>query len=186
MSIQILHTGINECTIELQPLIGDADGAVLHMLPGGTDNKEGFGKILDLYASTAKGLGVSRGGHYHPILDEFFFTMTGTALWILSDFRTDSPTYKKTVALIASFDKPTETFDLPTYTTLDGALPRLRVPHGVYHTFYPLTDERVTIVAVGSTAYDKTDYVYPTADEVPEMQKILLRCGIDAQKRIHQ
>ena len=179
MSLKILTTDIEGLTAELQPMFGTIEGAVYHMLPGGTENPEGFdGKILDLYAFSAKGRGTARGGHYHPVLDEFFFTLSGTALWIFSDFRETSPTKGKTIGMIVGVEAPSESHGLPTFVMADGSLPRVRVPAGVYHALFPLTDERVTTTAVGSTPYDKNDYRYPKLEEVPGAREILEKFGI--------
>ncbi len=175
---QVIPTPIEGVTVELQPMIGTFQGSVIHMMPGGVQNPEGFGQdTLDVYGFTAKGKNVFRGGHYHPKLNELFFTLTGTALWILSDFREGSSTQGTTYALILSIDKPLETHDFPVYALEDGTFPRLRVPAGVYHAVFPLTDERITTVAIGSTAYDKEDYRYPKPEDVPGMQKILNKIG---------
>lgn len=179
-TLSVIATGIEGTSIELQPRFGERDGAVLHMLPGGVGNPEGFGQnLLDIYASTAKGQGVQRGGHYHEKLDELFFTLAGTALWILSDFRPESPTYQTTVGLILGDERPTTTLDLPTYVTADGSLARLRIPAGVYHTYLPLTSERVMVVGLGSTPYDKADYVYPDFVSIPHARDILKRAGVE-------
>lgn len=159
-------------------MFGTFQGSVVHMLPGGVNNPEGFGQqILDIYGFTAKGKNVFRGGHYHPKLHELFFTMSGTALWILSDFREGSPTYGITHALILSIDTPKENYDFPVYALEEGTLPRLRVPAGIYHAVFPLTEERITSVAIGSTAFDKEDYRYPKPEEVPGMKEILEKIG---------
>mgnify|MGYP001615289258 CR=1 FL=1 len=179
VSLQIIPLPIDGVRVELQPRIGSADGAVLHMLPGGTSNPEGLdGKILDVYAFTTRGRGNVRGGHYHPVLDELFFTFTGSALWVLSDVRAGSPTHGVTTGVIVGDVAPPETHGVPTYVLADGPLARLRVPHGVYHALVPLTDERVTTVALGSTPYDANDYRYPTMDEVTGARELLARFGI--------
>lgn len=173
MSVSIYETGIDGCTIELQPTFGTNDGAVLHMLPGGAKNPEGFGEILDVYTCTANGKGVMRGGHYHHKLDEFFFPAMGSSLWILSDFRPESPTYQKTAAIILSIEAVASLQQIPVFTAVDGTFPRLRVPHGVYHAFMPITDERVLITALASAPHDPDDYVYPSIGEIPELESVV-------------
>ncbi len=179
MTVKTIATEINGLTVELQPIFGEADGAVLHMLPGGTENPEGFGgKILDVYAFTAKGKNRFRGGHYHPALHELFFTLSGTALWIFSDFREGSQSSGRTVGMIVGVDAPADAHGVPAYVTADGTLARVRVPAGVYHALFPLTDERVTTAAIGSTPYDKNDYRYPNIEDVPGALELLGRFGI--------
>lgn len=179
-TLSVIETGIVGTTIELQPRFGERDGAVLHMLPGGVGNPEGFGQnLLDVYASTVRGRGVQRGGHYHLKLDELFFTLAGTALWILSDFRPDSPTFQTTVGIVMGEERAQADIDLPTYVTADGSLARLRIPAGVYHAYLPLTSDRVTVVGLGSTPYDKADYVYPEFATVPRAHAILKQAGVE-------
>ena len=179
MATQVIVTPIDGVRVELQPRIGDADGAVLHMLPGGTSNPEGFeGRILDVYAFTARGKGRMRGGHYHLVLDECFFTFTGSALWVLSDFREASSTRGVTAGVIVGEEAPADRHSIPAYVLADGPLARVRVPHGVYHALVPLTDVRVTTVALGSTPYDSNDYRYPAIAEVPGARDLLTTFGI--------
>lgn len=179
MSLEVIPLAIDGVRVELQPRIGSADGAVLHMLPGGTSNPDApGGKVFDVYAFTTRGRGNVRGGHYHPVLDELFFTFTGSALWVLSDFRVGSPTHGVTIGVIVGDMAPRETHGIPMYVLADGPLARLRVLRGVYHALVPLTDERVTTVALGSTPYNKNDYRYPTLDEVPGARELLAKFGI--------
>jgi dTDP-4-dehydrorhamnose 3,5-epimerase-like enzyme len=162
--------GIQGVAIECMPRIGNEDGAVLHMLPGGILNAHGFGTDLkDVYAFTAKGKNQFRGGHFHPKLNELFFQFAGKALWVLSDFRESSPTFGKTVGVEIDVEQWIQ----------DGAFPRIRVPSGVYHAIFPLTDERVMSVGIGSTAYDKEDYRYPKPQEVPGMMEVMAKYGIE-------
>jgi dTDP-4-dehydrorhamnose 3,5-epimerase-like enzyme len=104
--------------------------------------------------------------------------MSGVGLWILSDFRETSPTKGKTIGLIIGTKKPEEDFGLPCFVLEDGSLPRLRVPAGIYHAISPLTDERLLVSALGSTAFVKEDYAYPALNEVPDARELLTRCGI--------
>lgn len=180
-TIRTIPTGIEGTTVELQSIHGETDGAVLHMLPGGVLNPEGFGRdIRDVYAFTAKGKNVFRGGHYHLKLDELFFQMSGTALWILSDFREGSITKGKTTAIVIGMDAEVDARGFPRFLLAEGSFPRLRVPAGVYHAIFPLTDERVTCVGIGSTAYDKEDYRHPAPEDVRGMNELLDRFGIRA------
>ncbi len=179
MSLKTLSTGIDGLLVELQPMFGDLSGAVFHMLPGGVSNPDSpGGSILDVYAFSAEGFGLMRGGHYHLKLDELFFTVSGTALWLFSDFRETSPTFGKTIGMIVGVKAPENAHGLPVHVLEDGSLPRLRVPAGVYHALFPLTDERVMTVALGSTPYDKEDYRYPKLEDVPGAKELLEPFGI--------
>lgn len=167
MENNLIETGIDGCVITLMPAFEKNGGGVFHMLPGGSGNADWYGgNILDVYGFFSKEPNAIRGGHYHPKLNEYFFPVSGTSLWILSDFRTTSPTFGKTVSITLG-DKPEEH-------------PRLRVPAGVYHAIAPLTADGFTIIALGTTPFDKEDYVYPTVDEVPDMKSILETFGIQS------
>ncbi|MFA6017609.1 MAG: dTDP-4-dehydrorhamnose 3,5-epimerase family protein [Patescibacteria group bacterium] len=176
MSNHKIETEIEGCVVDLMPIFGDANGGVLHMLPNGTSNSDWFKgeNILDVYAFMSTKQNTLRGGHYHPILEEMFFTITGTALWILSDFRESSPTYKKTIAIILGNKAPTKSTVLPDYTQqTTQSLARLTVPAGVYHAISPLSPEGFTTIALGTTPYNKDDYQYPNTEDVPNMKNIL-------------
>lgn len=177
--------GIEGVRIEFQRYIGNPDGGVMHLLPGGTDNTDCFAQgIHDVYAFTAQGKHAMRGGHYHHRLSELFFPMSGTALWILSDFRADSSTFQKTSACILSISEyaPEKKPSFPIFSVLgDRCMPRIRVPAGVYHAIIPLTDERVTTTALGSDAYQKEDYEYPKLENIPNIKNILNEIGIHTE-----
>lgn len=175
---QVIDTGIQGATVDLMPRFGGDAGAVWHLLPGGAGNPDApGGKVLDVYAFHAAGKGESRGGHYHLRLEELFFPMAGAALWILSDFRKDSPTKGKTVGLVLGDEAPAEAHGLPVHVQAHGTMPRLRVPAGVYHAIFPLSS-RIMTVALGSTPYVKEDYVYPEPNEIPGMDDLLAKFGI--------
>ncbi|MEK7105183.1 MAG: hypothetical protein AAB865_00650 [Patescibacteria group bacterium] len=180
MAKEYINTEIDGCTVELSPIIGDLSAGVLHLLPGGSENPEWYGgAIRDIYGFFATEKDTLRGGHYHPVLDELFFTLSGTALWILSDFRSDSKTKGKTMALILGWQAPEKTCGTPSYTVQETqSLARLRVPAGVYHAIAPLSTDGFTAVAIGTTPYDKSDYRYPPIDEVPGMDETLKQFGI--------
>lgn len=178
-TLKVVETELQGVTVELQPLIGSLEGGVLHMLPGGVLNEEGFKESLkDIYGFTALGKNMFRGGHYHLELNELFFQVCGTALWLLSDFRPESPTYQKTIGLILGFHALPTPSTLPSYTVDQGSLARLRVPAGIYHAVFPLTDERMLSIALGSTPYRKEDYKYPTLEEIPDAEDILVQVGL--------
>lgn len=167
----MFETGIHNCIIEPQPIFGDETGGVLHLLPGGSSSSSWFGgEVLDVYGFFASGDSPRRGGHYHPKLNEMFIVLSGAALWVLSDFRPGSPTYKKTTALVLAENTPAETFGLPCFAwRTDRSVPRLRVPAGVYHAVFPIDEHGFTCLALGTTPYDKSDYVYPPDAEVPNL-----------------
>ncbi|PJA46361.1 hypothetical protein CO172_03785 [Candidatus Uhrbacteria bacterium CG_4_9_14_3_um_filter_36_7] len=176
-TVEVIQTNIQDCTIELQSFFGDEQAGVLHMLPEGIKNPEWFkGDILDIYASFSKDREHLRGGHYHRNLSELFFTITGTALWILSDFRINSKTFNKTTTLILGWNKPKEKYGFVSYTfEEEKKLARLRVPAGVYHAYLCLSDQASLTVALGNTGYNKEDYVYP--EIIPDIDLIEKKLG---------
>ncbi len=170
--LQAIETGIEGCIIEPQPLFGNETAGVLHMLSGGEKNPKWFGgEVLDIYSCFTTEPHSSRGGHYHHKQNEMFLPYGGSVLFLLIDFRMESPAYEKTSAVIIGWDTPAETRGLPCFTfKKDGFMPRLRVPVGVYHALFSL-ETGFTVVALGSWPYEKDDYVYP--DLTPEAKRIL-------------
>lgn len=178
-TLPLTELGIDGCQLEPQPMFGDRAGGVQHFLSGGEKNPQWFGgPILDVYMCFGTP-GNPRGGHYHPKLQELFSTVSGTSLWVLSDFREDSPTKGKTAACIMGWNKPAETHGVPSHTFEEqGTLARLRVPNGVYHAVFALGNAPSLSVALGSTGFDKEDYRYPAAEEVPGMKALLDQFGL--------
>lgn len=175
MSEHNIQTEIDGVVIDLMPAFEKNSGGVFHMLPGGTANADWFGgDIRDVYGFYSNEQNKLRGGHYHPTLNEMFFTVAGTALWVLSDFRPESPTYKKTIGVVlgkAQFDRPDS---VQSFTVEEiGRHARIKVPAGVYHAIAPLGDIGFTVIALGTTAFDADDYRYPAINEVPDMTSIL-------------
>ena len=134
--------------------------------------------IKHIHASIAPTKGVGRGGHYHNGVFESFWILGGTGLCIFHDFRADSPTKGTTYAVIVGYEKPEETTPLPAYTISEGSLAQVIVPPGIYHAFWPLTDEKLVIVATGTHGYDEDDYVRPPLSEIPDAEDILQQHNI--------
>ncbi len=175
MSDNQITTDIDGVVIDLMPVFEKNGGGVFHMLPGGSLNPDWFGgSILDVYGFYGNEQHKLRGGHYHPVLNEMFFTVSGTALWILSDFRPESSTYKKTIGIVLGKAKSDRAHNLPSYTIEETEKhARITVPAGIYHAIAPLGDQGFIAIALGTTAFDKDDYRYPTTAEVPDMTSIL-------------
>lgn len=180
---ETINLGLEGTHIHLMPMFGDDTGGVLHMLPGGQDHPDWFGgAIKDVYSCFGTQKSGGRGGHYHYKLQEQFFSVGGTVLWVLSDFRKESPTFGRTIGVILGWNKPKETGGLPSYTVDETHhMARLTVPNGVYHALFPVA-ESFLVVALGSTGYDPEDYAYPNPKEVPDMEVILQRFKLDLPK----
>ncbi len=179
MSLPPIELGLDGVRIEPQPLFGDHASGVLHILSGGEKNPAWFGgPVLDVYACFGAPGDRARGGHAHRKLNEMFMTVSGTALWILSDLRSDSTTFGKTAACILGWDEPAQTHGLICHTVeKKGTLGRLRVPAGIYHMVCALGKPFLS-VALGTTVYDAADYDYPAPTSIPQMEELLMRFGL--------
>ncbi len=180
MPNSIIETGIDGCVIALMPAFEKNGGGVFHILPGGSGNADWYdGDILDVYGFFSNEPHALRGGHYHPVLNEMFCTVSGTALWILSDFRPSSPTFQKTLAVILGKKKSLDAHGVPSYTVEEtNQYARLKVPAGVYHAIVPLSADGFTTIALGTTPYTTEDYRHPAIHDVPGMHTILTTFSI--------
>lgn len=159
-------------------VLGDPRGLLVELVPGGSTNpilSNGFG---NLYSSIATGKHTGRAAHFHFKLHEFFFTLTGSALWFFHDFREHSPTFGKSSAVVLGFDRPTQDVPDPVYVLSDKDMVRCVVPAGVYHAYWPLTDAPVFVVSVASMPHDNADYDRRKPDTVPGCREWLSRYGI--------
>lgn len=168
----MIETPIDGLTISLQKFVTDDRGTLYELLPEGTKNGLIFdGKIGNIYASKAVRKFVPRAGHYHKNLVENFFTISGTVLWYFEDFREDSKTFRKSFEFTCGEAK---TPPIPRVVNVcfdtDG-MAQVRVPIGVYHLYFPLTDSPALVLAVGSLPYDSTDYVCPISDKSAILRK---------------
>ncbi|MBW4435957.1 MAG: dTDP-4-dehydrorhamnose 3,5-epimerase [Pleurocapsa minor GSE-CHR-MK-17-07R] len=82
---------------------------------------------------------VLRGLHFHHRQIDYWFVVSGEMRVGMADLRPSSPTFKQSVALSLSADKPTGLF----------------IPVGVAHGFVALTD--VTLTYLVNNYYDGTD-----------------------------
>ena len=178
---QTHETPIQGLAVRLEQVIGDPRGFLAQMLPGGTGNpavqSHGIGNI---YASIATGKHIARAAHFHFNNHEIFFTITGTALWLFHDFRAGSVSEGKNFGLVLGFDAPTTAVHHEIFTLDQKKIARVSVPVGVYHAFWPLTDEKVITIAVASEPHDDADYDRRTIKTVPGFLDILASYGIDS------
>lgn len=159
-------------------VVGDARGLLAELIQGGNANpvlSNGFG---NLYTSIAIGKHTGRAAHFHFKLHEFFFTLTGTALWFFHDFRDGSPTFEKSYSVVLGFDRPIGDAHDPVYVLADKDMVRCVVPAGVYHAYWPLTDAPVFVVSVASMTHDNADYDRRPPSAVPGCRESLARYGI--------
>ncbi len=177
-------TNIQGLEVHLQKVFGDPRGLLAEMVQGGTRNPlvqaHGIGNI---YSSIATGKHVARAAHFHFKNRELFYTLTGTALWLFHDFREDSPTFGKNAGIVCGFDAPTMPVHHPVYTLDQKQMAGVTVPVGVYHAYWPLTDEKVVTVAVASESHEDADYDRRTVKTVPGFLDILAQYGMDISKQ---
>ena len=180
MPLQEIKTPLKDLVIILNKVVGDSRGYLAEMAPGGSQNEflsKGFG---NLYASVATGQHVARAGHYHFKSWENHYTLTGTALWLFTDFRKESPTFGQSVEIIAGAKAwPTAPKDALHYTLDRQVMAQVYCGPGINHLVWPLTDEPVVIVDATSEAYNKEDYAYPKITEIPGIEEILKKYDIN-------
>lgn len=169
-------TPIHGVRLLLNKVVSDERGHFCDLAE--TDNPA-LGNLEHLHASIATTAKTPRGCHYHHRLTENFYTLAGTALWILHDFDKKSPTHGKTYALILGDGKTKIESDLDSFYMHEGKLAQLIISPGVYHAFWPLTDDGAVVIATGNTGYDKEDYVRPELHEIPTAKEILKNHGIE-------
>ena len=179
-----ITTPIQGLEIHLQRVFGDPRGLLAELVPGGTSNPvvadHGIG---NLYASIATGKHTARAAHFHFKNHEIFFTLTGTALWLFHDFRESSPTFGQNAGFVLGFDSPTFPVHHTLYVLDQKQMARVVVPAGVYHAYWPLTDEKVVVATVASEAHKDEDYDKRTIRTVPGFLEILAMYGIDIRKQ---
>jgi glucose-1-phosphate thymidylyltransferase len=172
MQTKTINTPINDLKIHLNKVVADERGIYCDMAPGGTDNPFFKNGIKHIHGSIAIKKLIPRGGHYHYRLRENFYTLSGTALWYFYDFRKDSPTYQTGYSVILGFNPTEKEIDVPSYAITQGSMAQIFIPPGVYHIFWPLTDEKVIVAGTGSLDYDSSDYARPEISEVPGAKEI--------------
>ncbi len=172
---------IDGLRVELQKVVGDSRGLLAELLPGGARDPAvaEFG-IGNLYASIATGRHVARAGHFHFKNHENFFTLTGVALWLFHDFRENSPTFGVTAGLVLGAAAPETAVQHPQFVLTEKQMARVGVPVGVYHAYWPLTDEKVVVVAAASDPHNDADYDRRPPAEVPGFREELAKYGIAA------
>jgi glucose-1-phosphate thymidylyltransferase len=172
MSTKTINTPINNLKIHLNKVVADERGIYCDMAPGGTDNPFFKDGIKHIHGSIAIKKLIPRGGHYHYHLRENFYTLSGTALWYFYDFRKDSPTYQTGYSVVLGFNPTEKEIDVPSYAITQGSMAQIFIPPGVYHIFWPLTDEKVIVAGTGSLDYDSADYARPEIKEVPGAKEV--------------
>jgi len=169
--MEIIQTNIEGLTIRINKVVKDERGFLAEIAPYAEDSflKAGIGNI---YVSVAKERNVAKAGHFHKKNVENFFTISGTSLWLFVDCRNDSLTFNKFYTVILG-SKNFPQADTPFYTIEDSKMAQVLVPSGVYHIFWPITDDDVTVLAIASEPYDKSDYEKIDLNNYPEIKNRL-------------
>ena len=164
-------TAIDGLRLLFNNAVGDGRGVFADLAE---EDNPIFGTAMrHIHTSIAAHKGVARGCHYHNIQTETFYALSGTGLCVFHDFRADSETRGATYAIILGHERPGTETTLPVHTIDQGTLAQIIVPPGVYHGFWPMSDERLVLVATSTHRYDPTDYVRPSLDEIPDLARIL-------------
>lgn len=184
MSDDVIKTPIEGLQVHLQKVFGDSRGLLAEMIQGGTENpvvkEQGIGNI---YASVATGKHIARAAHFHHQNREIFFTLTGTALWLFHDFREESATFGQNAGLVLGASAPDFPVFHPVYTLDQKQFASVIVPVGVYHVYWPLTEEKVVTVAVASARHSDRDYDRRPISSVPGFLDILAQYGMDVNQQ---
>jgi len=167
MVIKQITTPIKGLNLYLNKVVSDERGSYCDMAPGGTDSPLYSEGIKHIHASIATKRFIARGGHYHFKLKESLFTLSGTALWYFYDFDKNSPTFGKSYTVILGYNKSDLDLGIPEYTINKEMAAQIAISPGVYHVFWPLTDEQTVATGIGSIKYDPEDYDRTKIEDVP-------------------
>lgn len=173
--MQTITTTIDGLKINLNKIVADQRGILCELAPDGARNEFLKAGIGNIYTSIAIGKHTSRAGHYHYRLVENFYTLSGTALWLFKDFRENSPTKGNVYSVILGDKKIDNQSLINTYTIGQNYMAQVLVPAYVYHSYYVLSDEKVTVLAIASTAHDDTDYVRINTRDIKELNEIIIK-----------
>lgn len=178
MPEEIIKTDIEGLQIKLNKVVGDMRGVLCEMAPGGFVHEFFKAGVRNVYSSIATGKHTARAGHFHYKNIENFYTLSGTALWVFKDMRESSQTFGKIFGVVVGYDKPENANGVSSYTIDESKFAQMFVPAGVYHIYWPLSEEKVTIVAVASAPYEKEDYVYPDVKKMEDVKNFVSKFGI--------
>lgn len=175
MDIKRVTTPVKGLNIYLNKVVSDTRGSYCDMAPGGTDNPLYADGIKHIHASIAINKFIPRGGHYHFRLKENFFTLSGTALWYFYDFNKNSPTFGQSYSVILGYRKLGMDVGVPEYTIDKNCAAQVAIEPGVYHVFWPLTDDDTVVAGTGTLEYDAQDYDRTPVEQVPGAMEVFER-----------
>lgn len=175
-----VNTNINDVQILFENTISDKRGTFFDLVENGFVENIYQGGVKHVYASLSKSKLIARGNHFHYENFENFYTLTGTALWILLDCRENSSTYGNLFSFIASYDDYSDE-EIPVYSVKNNEFTHFTVPPKVYHLVVPLTDEPVLVVALGSIPFKETDVGKPSESLMQKLDPIISKYKIIIQ-----
>lgn len=151
--------------------VQDARGLLVELSFGGPAKdpflEKGIGNILAAVAATR---GIPRGGHYHLTSHENSWNVAGTALWYFYDFRSSSPTYKKSIALLLgekSISLPEELGILDHTLEKQRSIAQVYLSPFIYHLLIPLVAP-VIFFETASQPHNESDYVRIPFQEIDD------------------
>ena len=173
-----ISTTIDSLIIRINKVVTDDRGFLAEISHSFADDPFLKLGVKNIYVSVARKKFVQRAGHFHNRNIENFFTVSGTSLWVFIDCRKESPTFNNIYTVILGSKKPSIETDIPFYTIDDSKMAQVLVPNGIYHVFWPLTDEEVTVLALASETYDKEDYERPDINNYQQIKAHLKKFGM--------
>lgn len=176
--MESVNTNINGLLIRINKVVRDSRGFLAEIMPFGFEDTFLQAGLKSIHVSVATEKNVARAGHLHKKNVENFFTVSGTALWLFVDCRKESPTFNNFYSIILGQKNPISETSVPSYIIEDSQMAQVLVPTGVYHIFWPLTDEDVTILALSSEPYNKDDYEKLDLKNIPGIKEKLIQYGI--------
>lgn len=176
--MEVVKTNIDGLLIRINKVIKDNRGFLAEIAPLGLEDTFLEAGVKNVYVSVATEKHVARADHFHKKNIENFFTISGTALWLFIDCRKDSPTFNNFYSVVLGYNKPPVEVNAPHYIIENSQMAQTLIPAGVYHAFWPLTEDSVTVLAIASEQYDKDDYGKIDLNNYPEIKEHLNKFGI--------
>lgn len=176
-SYKKVRSNIQEVDIFLNKVVKDSRGYFLDVAE--TDNPA-IKTTKHIHSVIASHKYVARGEHSHYRLEEDFYFLGGPTLCILYDDNEKSKTYKKTYCCVGGTKGRIKNSlrELPNFFIEDDKLVQIHIPKKVWHGFWPLTDKGSTLLVLGTTGYDETDFKRTKSTEIDAVNNILLKYGI--------
>ena len=178
---EVYQTPIDGVVVRANKLIRHDRGTLAELMPGGLENDLAMGEFGNLYLTTSDEKGGDRGGHYHKLDNSYesFYMVGGTVVWLLHDYRKDSPTHGVTMDIVVGETRPNlELADTLVFVTEDGSMPQVVIPPGVYHGYVQLSDDAAQIIGYHTKPYQEDDYERIDLSDVPDIDTFIKKYSI--------